>query len=130
VHLFCAKLSPHNFVCMWSHDVTCVKSNVVWGPGPVVRRCSPQSLPDPAPRRPPTGPHLLQCADRRPPHPRAVRDVDLHRPATRRRRRVELPNPAVHIPVRGTSGRASHTHRTNACLQLYTTKPPLQRLLK
>jgi hypothetical protein len=35
---------------------TCVKSSVVWGPGPVVRRCSPKSLslPDPAPRRPPT----------------------------------------------------------------------------
>ena len=51
MHLLCAKLSPHNFVCMWSHDVTCVKSNVVRGPGPVVRRCSPHSLSGPAPRR-------------------------------------------------------------------------------
>ena len=35
-------------------NLTYVKSSVVQGPGPVVRRCSPQSLPDPAPRRPPT----------------------------------------------------------------------------
>ncbi len=34
---------------------------------------------------------------------RSLRDVDLHRPETRRRRCVELRNPAVHIPVRGTS---------------------------
>ncbi len=33
---------------------TCVKSSVVWGPGPVVRRCSPQSLTEPVSRRPPT----------------------------------------------------------------------------
>jgi hypothetical protein len=32
----------------------CVKSIVVWGPGPVVRRCSPQSLSEPTSRRPPT----------------------------------------------------------------------------
>ncbi len=31
-----------------------VKSSVVRGPGPVVRRCCLQSLPEPAPRRPPT----------------------------------------------------------------------------
>jgi hypothetical protein len=34
--------------------ITCVKSSVVRGPGPVVRRRSPRSLPEPAPRRPPT----------------------------------------------------------------------------
>jgi hypothetical protein len=33
---------------------TCFKSSVVWGPGPVVRRWSPQSLPEPVSRRPPT----------------------------------------------------------------------------
>jgi len=122
--------------------ITCVKSSVVRGPGPVVRRRSPRSLPEPAPRRPPTPSD--SAPTRRPSHPnqfavscpiylysyapihircigfawhvcipehcdyrcslmRALRDVDLHRPATRRRRRVELPNPAVHIPVRGTS---------------------------
>jgi hypothetical protein len=30
----------YNLICR-----TCVKSSVVWGPGPVVRRCSPQPLP-------------------------------------------------------------------------------------
>jgi hypothetical protein len=39
----------YNLLCR-----TCVKSIVVWGPDPVVRRCSPQSLPEPASRRPPT----------------------------------------------------------------------------
>ncbi len=33
---------------------TCFKSSVVRGPGPVVRRWSPQSLPEPVSRRPPT----------------------------------------------------------------------------
>jgi hypothetical protein len=32
---------------------TCVKSSVVWGPVPVVWRCSPQSLPETVSRRPP-----------------------------------------------------------------------------
>ena len=39
----------YNLLCR-----TCVKSSVVRGPGPVVRRCCPQSLPEPASRRPPT----------------------------------------------------------------------------
>jgi hypothetical protein len=39
----------YNLLCR-----TRVKSSVVRGPGPVERRCSPQSLPESAPRRPPT----------------------------------------------------------------------------
>jgi hypothetical protein len=81
---------------------TCVKSSVVWGPGPVVRRCSPQSLTDPAPRRPPSIAfvHITSSGYQKwpfyiPEHYRCSlmrvrRDVDLQRPATRRRRRVEF----------------------------------------
>jgi hypothetical protein len=39
----------YNLICR-----TCVKSSVVWGVGPVVRRFSPQPLPQPVSRRPPT----------------------------------------------------------------------------
>jgi len=39
------------------YNLTCVKSSVVRGSGPVVRRCSPQSLPESEPQRPlPTPP--------------------------------------------------------------------------
>jgi len=157
----CHKIESQQFC-----HVTYVKSSVVWGPDPVVRRCSPKSLTDPASRRPPIHTCYSVPIDVHPtPTSFQFRVVPIYlcvyapiyircivftwhfyisehylkrvlrgrRPppkSTRRRRHVELPNPSLYIPVRGTSlSTVPLTHRTNACLQTYTEKPPLQRLL-
>ena len=112
---------------------TCLKSSVVRGPGPVVRRCSPQSLPDPAPRRPPTRTSYSAPINVHPtPTSLQFRVLyDLHRPATRRRRHVELPNPTVHIPSRDTSvpcpQHPTHTEPTQITPEQTQEKTPIIR---
>ena len=123
---------------------TCVKCSVVWGHGPVVRRCSPQSLPVPAPRRPPThtsdrhSVHVHhQCClpkmtllytrtlpllpDEGPERRRPPPTSDVYKETCR------AAEPSRAHPVRGTSESCPH-HTPNQHMPEVAVKPPLQRL--